>query len=202
MSKSAETWRRAKQDFARLALVEAAWDAVRDEGLASLSLRDLARRAGTTTPTIYHYFASKNAIYDAMFEQAATEFEARMTAPYAAEEPHELLVESLRRFVEFCTADTVRYELLFERTIPGFEPSPGAYAPAVGALDASRALLARNGIRGDRHIDLWTALSTGLVSQQVANDPGGDRWTRLIAEAASMFLAHCQTTTSKGRPST
>ena len=53
-------------------------------------------------------------------------------------------------------------------------------------------VLARNGITEPRHIDLWTALVTGLVDQQVANDPGGDRWTRLIAESTDMFLAHCQ----------
>jgi AcrR family transcriptional regulator len=33
-------------------------------GLAGLSLRDLARRAGITTPTVYAYFDSKNAIFD------------------------------------------------------------------------------------------------------------------------------------------
>jgi hypothetical protein len=34
------------------------------------------------------------------------------------------------------------------------------------------------------------ALITGLVSLQIANDPGGDRWTRLQDEALDMLLAH------------
>ncbi len=43
-------------------------------------------------------------------------------------------------------------------------------------------------------IDLWTALTSGLANQQVANDPGGDRWLRLVDDAVSMFLAqHVQT---------
>ena len=37
------------------------------QGLAGLSIRDLAKRAGITTPTVYAYFDSKHAIYDAMF---------------------------------------------------------------------------------------------------------------------------------------
>lgn len=86
------------------------------------------------------------------------------------------------------------YQLLFERTIPGFRPSPEAYAPAVRALDTTRAVLARNEVTDPRDLDLWTALTTGVVSQQISNDPGGDRWTRLAADAVSMFLDHCQQT--------
>ena len=45
-----------------------------------------------------------------------------------------------------------------------------------------------------RHLDMWTALVTGLVDQQVSNDPGGARWTGLIEESVAMFLAHCRST--------
>jgi predicted enzyme related to lactoylglutathione lyase len=41
-------------------------------------------------------------------------------------------------------------------------------------------------------VRMATALVTGLVDQQVSNDPGGDRWIRLIDESIDMFLAHCQ----------
>ena len=41
-----------------------------------------------------------------------------------------------------------------------------------------------------RFLDLWTAISTGLVDQQISNDPGGDRWTRLIDEAVDLFCDH------------
>jgi len=184
-------WREARRRSAREAIVDAAWDLVHDEGLAALSLRDLAGRAGITTPTVYAYFDSKHAIYDAMFGRAATEFADRMTQPFEATDPRVLLVASVRRFVEFCTSDLARYQLLFQRTIPGFEPSAESYAPAVRALDSARARLALNGITEPRHVDLWTALLTGLVDQQVSNDPGGDRWTRLGEEAVAMFLDHC-----------
>jgi hypothetical protein len=78
---------------------------------------------------------------------------------------------------------------LFQRLIPDFEPSPGSYAPAVRALDLTREYLARNGITDPRQVDLWIAVFTGLVDQQIANEPGGDRWTRLIEDAVRMFLA-------------
>jgi len=194
MVKVVETtdWRQARRTSAREAIVDAAWSLVGEVGLAGLSLRDLARRAGITTPTVYAYFDSKNAIYDAMFGQAATQFADRMAEPYDGDLPRDLMVESVHRFFEFCTSDPARYQLLFQRTLPGFEPSPESYAHARRALAGAQELLALNGITDARHIDMWTALVTGLVDQQVSNDPGGTRWTDLIDESIAMFLAHCQ----------
>jgi hypothetical protein len=37
---------------------------------------------------------------------------------------------------------------------------------------------------------MWTALTTGLVDQQISNDPGGTRWSDLVDEAVDMFLLH------------
>jgi AcrR family transcriptional regulator len=185
-------WREARRRSGRDVIVAAAWALAREEGLAGWSLRDLARRAGISTPTVYAYFDSKNAIYDAMFGEAAAEFEDRMAEPFHTEDPRDQLVVSSRRYAQFCLSDLVRYQLLFQRTLPGFEPSPQSYAPAVRALQAAGEFMARNGITAAPHLGLWTALLTGLVSQQIANDPGGDRWTRLIDESVTMFLGHCQ----------
>jgi len=79
-------------------------------------------------------------------------------------------------------------------------PSAESYAPAVGALGVLREVLVRNAITEPRHLDLATALVTGLVDQQVSNDPGGDRWIRLIDESVDMFLAHCLPVRAPARP--
>jgi AcrR family transcriptional regulator len=194
MSKPAASvdWRELRRSAARAAITDAAWALVTEEGLAGLSLRDLAKRAGITTPTVYAYFASKSAIYDAMFGRGAAEFAETMTQPYVAEDPRMILAESLRRFVDFCTSDVPRFQLLFQRTLPDFEPSTDSLAPAVLAFDAMRERLEANGITDPAQIDMWTALTTGLVSQQIANDPGGDRWTRLADQFVAMFLSYCQ----------
>jgi AcrR family transcriptional regulator len=198
----ATDWRSTRRQSARATILEAAWAAVREEGLAALSLRDLARRSGITTPTVYAYFDSKRDIYDAMFRQAADDFLSHMSAPFDVTEPSDLLLASLRRFVSFCTADLGRYQLLFQRTIPDFEPSPGSYGPAVRALELSADVLTANRVTDPRHLDLWTALTTGLVSQQIANDPGGDRWVSLIEDSVAMFLAHCRQSTRSTRAAT
>jgi AcrR family transcriptional regulator len=186
-------WRESRRQSARDAIVEAAWALVREEGLAGLSLRDLAARAGITTPTVYSYFESKHAIYDAMFGQAAAAFATHMAAPHDTDDPRAVLAASARRFVEFCTADVARYQLLFQHTIPGFVPSSESYAPALRALDDTRERLACNGFTDPRQLDMWTALLNGLVDQQISNDLGGDRWIRLIDDFVTMFANHCET---------
>ena len=167
--------------------------------MAGLSMRDLAKRAGTTTPTLYVYFESKNAIYDAMFGQAARQFAEHMAADDPDGGTTEVVAEAVNRFIAFCLADVPRYQLLFQRTIPGFEPSPESYAHAVAALEDTRRRLARAGITEARHVDILTAMVTGLVDQQVSNDAGGDRWIRLIDEFVEMFLSHCHQRTANRR---
>jgi AcrR family transcriptional regulator len=185
-------WRGARRHSAREAIVDCAWELVHEEGLAELTLRQLASRAGVTTPTLYAYFDSKNAIFDAMFERAATAFDELMSEPVETTDPSALLVSNARRFVDFCTSDVARYYLLFQRTIPDFEPSAASYAPAIRSLETARRCLKLNGITQPKYLDLWTALLSGLVDQQVSNDPSGDRWTRLIEESVTMFLDHCR----------
>jgi hypothetical protein len=93
-----------------------------------------------------------------------------------------------------------RYQLLFQRTIPGFEPSPESFTPAVRALDALHERLARNGITDPRLVDMWTAWTVGLVDQQISNDPGGDRWARLTDDFVTMFLDYCRAHRTPAKP--
>ena len=185
-------WREARRQSARATVLAAAWQMVRADGLAALSLRELARRAGITTPTVYAYFDSKNAIFDAMFGEAAQSFADSKVEQVHTGDPRRSLAADAKRFVDFCMSDVTRYQLLFQHSVPGFTPSPESYAPAVRALDLTREQLARYGVRDPRHVDVWTALLTGLVDQQISNDPSGDRWTRLIDDVVQMFLTHCR----------
>jgi len=142
-------------------------------------------------PSLYSYFDSKNAIYDAMFAQGAQEFiDAQKASMPMPDDPLEALKALVHGFVRFCAADFARYQLLFQRTIPGFEPSPESFKISQDNLANLGELLARCGVNDPRTLDLFTALGTGLADQQLSNDPGGDRWIRLIDEAVEMFYEH------------
>lgn len=174
-------------------IVAAAWELAREEGLTGIAMRDLGARVGMRAQSLYSYFSSKHEIYDAMFLEGYLAFTAMVeTGADAAgdNDPDELLKRAAREFVTFCTSDPARYQLLFHRTVPGFEPSPESWAVALDAYERSRARLAPAGIADQATFDIWTALVTGLAGQQIANDPGGDRWERLVDRSVDMFRAH------------
>jgi AcrR family transcriptional regulator len=179
-----------RREATKAEILQAAWELVRTEGLAGLSLRDLAHRVGMQAPSLYSYFASKHAIFDAMYAEGAREFQDRQARLQRTGEPLRDLKLGIRLFVDFCTEDPVRYQLLFQRTIPGFEPSPDSFAISVAGLEVVRHQLAQSGITDPRALDLLTAIGTGLTDQQISNDPGGERWVRLVDEATEMFYAH------------
>ena len=169
-------------------ILDAAWELVRAEGLSGLSLRDVAARIGMRPPSLYWYFDSKRAIYDAMFIKGNEQLLARIAEEHWPSDPRDMLRVCARRFVEFSAEDVQRYQLLFQRTIPNFEPSAEAYATAVQVVLEMRARLAAVGVRDDAAFDVWTALVSGLAAQQIANDPGGDRWLRLVDDVVDMYM--------------
>lgn len=193
--------RAERREATKAEILDAAWELVRAEGLAGLSLRDLARLVGMQAPSLYSYFESKNAIFDAMFAQGARAFLEGETRMEASGDPLRDLQAGVRFFVGFCTENPVRYQLMFQRTIPGFEPTPETFAIAIEGLNSLRARLARIGISDQRPLDLLTALGTGLADQQISNDPGGDRWVRLVDEAVEMFFNHATTREVRSRTS-
>ena len=179
-------------------IIQASWDVVREHGLAGLSMRDLGERVGMRAQSIYSYFASKHEIYDAMFLEGYVAFAASMAkgADAAAADPIGTARATARSFVEFCTSDPVRYQLLFQRTIPDFIPSPDSYAVAIQVYEQFSEQLAAIGVRDQATLDLWTAMLTGITDQQISNDPGGDRWKQLVDRAVDMLLADARTHTN------
>jgi AcrR family transcriptional regulator len=181
-----------RREATRLEIIDAAWEIAHEKGLADLTLRDVGARIGMRAPSLYSYFESKNAIYDAMFGQAWTGYLTVIDAlePTLPRSPRAGLKRVAYTFFEYAVSDLARHQLMNQRTISGFVPSPESYAPAVQVLDRARDQLARFGVHSPDEFDLFTALIGGLVDAQQANDPGGDRWARLLDQAIDMFADH------------
>ncbi len=169
-------------------LLDAAWELSHERGLTGWTLRDLAATVGMRAPSLYEYVDSKNALYDALFADGYTRLLERAGEIVVSEDPRLAVRQIAKLFMDFAVEDPARFQLLFLRTIPGFEPSPESYALAVQSLDLLVDALGRAGIHGGREVDLWTAMITGLASQQVSNDPGGSRWSDLVDTAVDRFL--------------
>jgi AcrR family transcriptional regulator len=178
-----------RREATRQEILDAAWALAAEHGLSQITLRQVADRIGMRAPSLYTHFAGKNAIYDAMFGQAWSEYlavaqEAYRTRPSS---PRAALRTYARTFFDFAAGDLARHQLMNQRTIPGFEPTAEAYAPAVAVLELFRERLRELGVTRDEDVDLCTSLIGGLVDAQLANDPGGNRWGRLVDRAVEMF---------------
>lgn len=181
--------RRERHEAKRSAIIDEAWKLARRDGLGAISLRDLAAQVDLRQPSLYAYFDSKLALFDAMFAEGNRQLLAVVAALPDREDPVEVLVELVEAVIRFSTEDPARYELLFQRPVPGFEPSPGSFALAQQFYETASERLRAVGVTDPRDLDLFTAVVAGLCDQQVANDPGGDRWVRLSRRAMQMFLA-------------
>lgn len=169
-------------------VVAAAWEIAATEGVGGITMRDLAERVGLKAPSLYEYFPSKNAVYDAMFVDGWRGFREVLAAAPRRGDLRGILLAVSEHLARFWVDQPARFSLLCQRPIPGFEPSPQAYAEATAVLDDIAAEMASHGLIDPRAIDLFIAMVTGLVSQQIANDPTGDRWLRLHGWVVDMFL--------------
>lgn len=182
--------RSRRREQTRAEILAAAWRLSERDGIAGLSLRELAREVGMQAPSLYTYFESKAAIYDAMFAAGYRELDAALGDIAVAGDPVDVLARAIEGYLAFCAGNVPRYQLLFTRAIPDWTPSSAAYAVSVASYERMMALLADVGIEREEDVDLLTALTSGMAAQQLANDPGGDRWHRLSRAAAEMLLAH------------
>jgi AcrR family transcriptional regulator len=169
-------------------ILDAAWELSRQRGLTAWTLRDLGAEVGMRAPSLYSYAESKNALFDMMFADGYRRLAEQIQAAARPDDPRELVVVAARMFVSFAAEEPARFQLLFQHTAPGFEPSAGSMTLARQALDDLAAVLSEAGVDDARDLDLWTATLTGLASQQVSNDPGGDRWLRLVDVAVDRVL--------------
>jgi AcrR family transcriptional regulator len=198
---------RQQRREAKLAHILAeAWRLARRDGLAAISLRDLAEAVGLRQPSLYVYFESKLDLYDAMFTDGYRQLLEFIRSRRYSADPRRALSKFVADCVQFASDDLIRHQLLFQRTIPNFEPSPASFEVALEFYSLGRGMAEAAGIRSEADMDIFTALISGLAHQQIANDPGGRRWVRRADRVVDMFLADAdrrrQTTTdSDGRKS-
>jgi AcrR family transcriptional regulator len=178
-----------RREATRGEILEAAWELAQEQGLAEFTLRDLAERVGMRAPSLYSHFESKNAIYDAMFGQAWSDFERIALAEVTElpQAPRTAIRRVARVFFDFAVANPARHQLMNQRTIPGFVPSAESYAPAVRVLELGEQVFRSLGLTDPSDNDIWDAMLVGMVNQQLANDPGGTRWSAVLDRAMDIW---------------
>jgi AcrR family transcriptional regulator len=173
-----------------------------EDGVGALSVSEVARRMGIRGPSLYKYFPSRHAFYDALFARGLAEEQAAVRAA----------VEGVPRGVPRIRAGAVAVvswavehpalaQLLHWRPVPGFEPSPEIFTAAQDDMvdleaeftEAVRLGQLRPSAATDDTVRLYTVVLSGLISQQLANQPGvpfaEGVFSRLTDAAIKQFLS-------------
>src|SRR5215472_3925008 len=181
-------------------ILDVAVEVMAEEGVAGLSLSEVARRMGIQPPSLYKYFPSKLAVYDALFRRGASQVLAVFRAAAAGAEPGwAALTAGLEAVMRLGLDDQVIAQLLNWRPVPGFEPSAEAFAPSIEFVGEIRALLQAavgrgelgGGAASEEGEALLSVLAAGVMSQQLANQPRASwdegRFTRLTPRVLQLF---------------
>ncbi|RZU34356.1 TetR/AcrR family transcriptional regulator [Blastococcus saxobsidens] len=173
-----------------------------EEGAGALSLSEVARRLGIRGPSLYKYFPSRNALYDALFARGLAEEQAAVQAALVGvPRGTQRIRAGGEAVVRWAVEHPALAQLLHWRPVPGFQPSPQTFEPSredMATVQEEFAEAVRLGqlspaANGEDAVRLYTVVLSGLISQQLANQPGvtyGEgTFSRLTGTAIDLFLS-------------
>lgn len=170
-------------------------------GVGAVNLSDIARAIGIQPPSLFKYFPSRLALYDALFAQGARQVLDEFTRAAEKVDPG---IPALRAGLEaagrWALANQPLAQLLFWRPVPGFEPSKQAYEPSLEFVlainEVLRDAVVRDQLRPEAATEdaqaLLSILLAGATTQQLANEPGASfdagRFTAMLPRLIDMFV--------------
>jgi AcrR family transcriptional regulator len=195
--------RRARRRQETIAeILDIAEDVMTEEGVNGLSLVEVARRLGVRPPSMYRYFPSLMAIYDALFRRGQLEHLGVLRQAMAGAEPGlDALTAGLEASGRWALANRAIAQLMFWRPVPSFEPSADAFAPSLEMVALQRAAMADAVAAGqlgpeadsDEAVCLVSTLIVGVLSQAMANEPdlewGQGRFTPTFPRLMKLLVA-------------
>ena len=129
-------------------LLASAAEILESEGPEALSVRRIAAAAGVAPMGVYNHFDSKNGIIEALWIQGFERLRQALTTIAEIQDPYEALREAGRRYRALAKAHPMVYQLMFLRTLPGYEPSLAALEVAARAFDSLVAAVQRAMVAG------------------------------------------------------
>jgi AcrR family transcriptional regulator len=183
-------------------ILDLAEEVMADQGVNGLTLSEVARRLGVQPPSLYKYFDSLPAVYDALFGRGqAAHLEVMRVAMAGAPAGLPALQAGLAASGRWCLANRALAELMFWRPVPRFEPSAGSMAPSFEMVHLQRRALADAVAAGqlnrdadsDEAVFAVSILVAGTIGQAIANEPtepwGQGRFSPLLAKLLDLLPA-------------
>ncbi|HVN28100.1 MAG TPA: TetR/AcrR family transcriptional regulator [Candidatus Binataceae bacterium] len=159
---------------------------IEEQGLAGLSFREMARRAGLSHQAPYHYFKNREGILAALALEGFSRLDERLVA--AQKKPHDnpqtALRDLMRAYMHFALDNPVHYRIMFRPELVELRRFPEAQAMArltfQRLLDRVAACGSNASVTDQRIVELANGLWSGahgvvtlwLDGPLKANTPG------------------------------
>jgi AcrR family transcriptional regulator len=127
---------RTHDEKLRLRLLDEGGRLLAEQGPASLTVRRLAERAGTSPSAVYSLFGDKWGLVDEMFREGFRRFAERIAALERTDDPFADLNAIGEAFRANARANPHLYDLMFGRPFPEFLPGQETRAVAMGTFGA------------------------------------------------------------------
>lgn len=163
----------ARRRLVEREILDAAWSLMDREGVAAVSVREVARSVGLRQQSLTHYYPTKQALLDALFADGFADLRRTLEQLPPTEDAVGRVVAVAVAVVDYCVANPARYHLMLQRTLPSFAPSENSYRVALGCLNVLVESLSAAGVTGPADIALVRGVISGLAAEQIANDPHG-----------------------------
>lgn len=174
-------------------ILQAAREVMREQGVADLNLQQVAQKVGMRAPSLYNYFPNRIALYETLFVLGMRMYRQQLeelVQTYGTS--WEGLQRIMERHLAFALENPELYQLLFERPVPGFVPSPEGLEESAQLLETSTRMTQQAIAEGTFHtalspevaMNLLIAMMHGITAQHLANEPhlpsGSGRFGSLI----------------------
>jgi AcrR family transcriptional regulator len=180
MTDSPATRAVARRRLVERQILDAAWSLMAREGVAAVSVREVARSVGLRQQSLTHYYPTKQALLDALFADGFADLRRALEEVPPSDDAVDRVVALAVAVVDYCVTNPARYHLMLQRTLPSFAPSEESFRVALGCLTVLVDSLTAARITAPGDVALIRGLISGLAAEQIANDPQG----RIFADQA------------------
>jgi AcrR family transcriptional regulator len=183
-------------------ILDIAVDVMTEEGVTGLSLSEVARRLGIQPPSLYKYFPSLMAVYDALYGRATQGLLEAVRTTMADATPG---LDAVRRGLDasgrWSIDNRALAQLSMWRPVPSFTPSAESFAPSQEMVELIKGALADAVTAGelgpqggsDEALYLVSTMITGVLTQAMANEPeepwGAGRFSPALATLLDLLPA-------------
>jgi AcrR family transcriptional regulator len=151
---------------------------MREQGVAALSMHEIARRMEMRPPSLYNYFLGLMDIYDALFRFGFEQWDIYVKEyTKDAKTWQDEIQLSMEAYMTFAMKNPELFQLCFLRPVPGFVPSEESLKISFGILERLYTQIAHlqeeldTDLPPNQLADLVIAIIHGLTSLHMANEP-------------------------------